>query len=73
MLLNPARDKGYKYFVGMKLAYRKKTPAKTRNSYVGMLRYDASVIYCVCFGSHDKWKILMGINVGKNGSALRRF
>jgi hypothetical protein len=54
MLLYLARDKGYKYFVGMKMAYHKKTPAKTRNSIFGMLRDDASVIYCVCVVSHDK-------------------
>jgi hypothetical protein len=59
MLLNLARDEGYKYFLRMKLAYRKNTPAKTRNSYVGMPRDAASVSYCVCVVSHDKWKILM--------------
>ena len=54
MLLNPARDKCYKYFVRMKLAYCKNTPAKTRNSYVGMLRDAASISHCLCCVS---WKV----------------
>ena len=58
MLLNLARDKGYKYFVRMELAYRKNTQAKTRNSYVGMLRDAAIVSYCVCVVSHDNCQLL---------------